>query len=302
MTVKRSNHGSDLQGPGRTRARAPRSSSLKQRFHDRIIGKIVDWVLGQRVDEGNVSSLTWDKEEHDLIYKLVDNPKAAEINVTIKDPKFRRFFKSVADNGLNTADVKMFYRYRDRLPIKQMNWAYDEQDFEFDDEGLISNDHIHAGFYMLEFQTDLPAFRSRVSLEIKTEWATERGEGSQTGWLTVSSGRIGKRLLWLEHDSIVQINTKDPQVVDHLSHLRLSRLTRTFFISRLMKKLGLRFVLSKHRDLQDATLKEWWQDYDAMFAGSYDPARAYAYQVKRVEPKAVPTSKQQIFNLSRWLK
>jgi hypothetical protein len=284
------------------RATQKRDAGLKQRFHDRIIGKIVDWVLGQRVDEGRASALTWDKEEHDLIYKLVDNPKAAEINVTIKDPKFRRFFKSVADNGLNTADVQMFYRYRDRLPLKQMNWAYDLEDFELDDEGLISNDHIHAGFYMLEIQTDLPTFRSRVPFEIKTDWATDAGTGEHTAWLSAISGRISKRLLWLDHDSILEIKSQDLQALESISHLRLSRLTRTFFTSRLMKKLGMRFVLAKHRALSDAQIKDWWQDYDAMFAGTYDPSKAYSYQVRRVEPKSVPTSKQQVFNLSRWLR
>lgn len=279
-----------------------RVTSLKQRFHDRIIGKIVDWVLGQRVDEGNISSLTWDKEEHDLIYKLVDDPKAAEINAVVKDPKFRRFFKSVADYGLNTADVQMFYRYRDRLPIKQMNWAYDLDDFELDDEGLISNDHIHAGFYMLEIQTDLPTFRSRIPLEIKTEWATDTGEGSHTGWLNAISGRICKRLLWLDHDSVLEIKSKDASALDHISHFRLSRLTRSFFISRLMKKLGMRFVLSKHRNLKDATIREWWQEYDELFSESGDLKQAYRHQVRFIEPRKVPSGKQQVFNLSRWLK
>lgn len=279
-----------------------RTTSLKQRFHDRIIGKIVDWVLGQKVDQGNASSMTWDKEEHDLIYKLVDNPKAAEINATISDPKFRRFFKSVADNGLNTADVQMFYRYRDRLPIKQINWAYDQDDFEVDDVGMISDDYLDAGFYMLEIQVDLPTFRSRVPLTIKTESVSPTSAQENTHWLNATSGRIGKRLLWLERDSIVQIQSKDGDTLEHLNHLRLSRLTRPFFISRLMKKLGMRFVLTKHKQLDDAVIKEWWQDYDALFAGSYDASRAYAYQVNRIEPKSVPTSKQQIFNLSRWLK
>lgn len=279
-----------------------RVASLKQRFHDRIIGKIVDWVLGQRVDEGNISSLSWDKEEHDLIYKLVDDPKAAEINAVVKDPKYRRFFKSVADNGLNTADVQMFYRYRDSLPIKQMNWAYDLEDFELDDEGLISNAHIHAGFYMLEIQTDLPTFQSRIPLEIETEWATGQGEGVHVGWLNAISGRICKRLLWLDHDSVLEIKSKDANALDYISHLRLSRLTRSFFISRLMKKLGMRFVLAKHRNLKDATIKDWWQEYEELFTESGDLKQAYRHQVRFVEPRNIPSGKQQVFNLSRWLK
>jgi hypothetical protein len=265
-----------------------RPASLKQRFHDRIISKIVDWVLGQHVDEGKVSSMSFDKEEHDLIYKLIDDPKAAEINATVNDPKFRRFFKSVADNGLNTADVQMFYRYRDRLPIKQMNWAYDLEDFELDDEGLISNDYIHAGFYMLEIQTDLPTFRSRVPFEIKTDWVTDKGEGGHTGWLSAISGRLCKRLLWLDHDSIVEIKSQDLQALEYISHLRLSRLTRSFFVSRLMKKLGMRFVLAKHRALTDAQIKDWWQDYDAMFAGTYDQPRPMLIRSDASSPNQFP--------------
>lgn len=279
-----------------------RITSLKQRFHDRIIGKIVDWVLGQKVDQGHVSSMTWDKAEHDLIYKLVENPKAAEINATITDPKFRRFFKSVADNGLNTADVQMFYRFRDRLPIKQINWAYDQEDFASDETGLISNDDIHAGYYMLEIQVDLPTFKSRVPLSIKSEWVTDTEAGDSTHWLQATSGRICKRLIWLDHDSIIQIQSTDSNALDHVNHLRLSRLTRTFFISRLMKKLGMRFSISKHRDIKDATLNEWWQEYDALFFESGDLKKAYDHQVSHLEPRQIPSGSRQIFNLSRWLK
>jgi|GEM_PF-7061826 len=284
------------------RIQSKRSGSLKQRFHDRIINKIVDWVLGQKVDQGSMSAMSWNQEEKDLILQLVDNPKAAEINSTIKDPKFRRFFQSVAENGLNTADIQMFYRFRDRLPIKQMNWAHDLADFELDDQTLMSKTYIQAGFYMLEIQTDLPEFRSRTPFEIKTDWATQKGQGTDQCWLNVISGRICKRLIWLSHDSIVEIKSKDLHAIEYVSHLRFSRLTQSFFTSRLMKKLGLRFVLSKHRNLDDATLKAWWHEYDALFLEEDDLHLAYRHQIEHVEPKKIPSNNRQVFNLSRWLK
>jgi hypothetical protein len=279
-----------------------RTLSLKQQFEDRIISKFVDWVLGQKVDEGNISSMNWNKDEQDLIYKLVDNPKSAEINTSIRDPKFRRFFQSVAQNGLNTADVQMFYRYRDQLPIKQMNWAYDLGNFHLEEKTLKSTTSLHAGFYMLEVQIDLPRFQSRIPLEIETAYLTDKGTEINVVKLNATSGRISKRLLWLNLDSIVNIQAKNSMAIEHITHLRLSRLTRSFFTSRLMKKLGMQFSLTKHRALSDSVLQSWFQEYNELFAEITDLNQAYQHQIRHIESKTVPTVGRQVFNLSRWLK
>ena len=69
-----------------------------------------------------------------------------------------------------------------------------------------------------------------------------------------------------------------------------------------MKKLGMRFSISKHRDIKDATLNDWWQEYDALFFESGDLKKAYDHQVSQLEPRQIPSGSRQIFNLSRWLK
>ncbi len=285
-----------------------RNNGLKQRFHDRIINKIVDWVLGNKVDQGEVSAMHWDAQDKRLIGTLIENPKAADINATLNDPKLRRFFMSIRQNGLNTADVEMFYRHRDRLPLKQMNWAYDHEDFEYDfstneaDSSLSSRHPIHAGFYMLEIQTDTPQFHARIDLQIDVDRRGGDGEDTSVHYLTLTSERICKRLLWLDEDSMVRLSTPGEQALDHLAYLRLSRLTRSFFVSRLMKKLGMRFVFARHRAVKDETLWQWWQQYEQWFVESDDLTQAYRHQVQHVDPRTRPSRARQVFNLSRWLK
>lgn len=288
-----------------------RTTSLQQLLNDRIIGKAVDWVLGQKVDEGRVSSMSWSQADQDLIHTIVDNPKAADINASLKDPKFIKFFRSVAQKGLNTADIQMFYRFRDRLPIKQMNWAYDLAEFELVKGEMKSKQTIHAGFYMLEMQTDLPTFQSRVPFELTSHRHNEENANDEIDlrhtivsryWLHAISGRVSKRLIWLEHDSYLKISSQAPQALKHMAHLRLSRLTRSFFISRLMKKLGMQFVFTKHKTIHEKALKGLWADYDALFTEQTDLQHAYTHQIRHIETSKVPTRKQQMFNLSRWLK
>ena len=280
--------------------RRTRSADLTQRFHDRIIGKLVDWVLGQKVDEGRISELKWDEEEKELINKLIDNPKAAGINATITDPKFRRFFKSIAQNGFNTADVQMYYKHRDHLPLKKMNWAYDIEDFDYEGDDLASNILIREGFYMLEFQSDPDSFQSMMPITVEAEFNDDRSNLKFT--FNAAAHRVVKRLLWLPADAYLRISSTNEAALDEISHIRLCRGTRSFFVSRMMKKLGMRFNLAKHGKLDDATLKRYWQAYDAMFAHHIDLQAAYALQQKINEPQSVPTKKKQMFDLSRWLR
>ena len=280
--------------------RRTQKADLTQKFHDRIIGKLVDWVLGQKVDEGRVSEIKWDDEEKELINKLIDNPKAAGINATITDPKFRRFFKSIAQNGFNTADVQMFYKHRDRLPLKKMNWAYDIEDFDYEGDDLITTVVVREGFYMLEFQSDPDVFQSRMPVTVTAEYVD--GSDPDTFTFRAMANRVEKRLIWLKGDAQLVFSSDNDTVFDEVSHIRLSRGTRNFFISRILKKLGVSFNLAKHSKMSDATLMKYWLAYDEMFALTTDLNRAYQVQQTHVEAKTVPGAKKQMFDLSRWLR
>ena len=280
--------------------RRTRSADLTQRFHDRIIGKLVDWVLGQKVDEGRISELKWDEEEKELINKLIDNPKAAGINATITDPKFRRFFKSIAQNGFNTADVEMFYKHRERLPLKKMNWAYDIEDFDYEGDDLVTTVVVREGFYMLEFQSDPDTFQSNMPVTVTAEYVD--GSEADTFTFHAMAHRIVKRLIWLKGDAQLIFSSNNDAVFDEVSHIRLSRGTRNFFISRMFKKLGVSFNLVKHSKINDETLGKYWFAYDQIFALTTDLNKAYQVQQAHVEAKTVPSAKKQVFDLSRWLR
>lgn len=280
--------------------RKTRTTDLSQRFHDRIIEKFVNWVLGQKVDEGKVSELKWDAEEREIINKLIDNPKAAGINATITDPKFRKFFKSIAQNGLNTADMEMFYKHRESLPLKKVNWAYDIEDFDYEGDDLISTVVVREGFYMLEFQSDPEVFQSGMPVTVTAEYVD--GSEPDTFTFRAVSERIVKRLIWLKADAQLVFSSENETVFDEVSHIRLSRATRNFFISRMFKKLGMSFNLAKHAKLTDATLKKYWTAYDQIFSLTRDLNKAYQVQQMTMETRTVPGAKKQMFDLSRWLR
>jgi hypothetical protein len=278
-------------------AKANGKNSLSEQFHQFIVGKVIDWALRERVSEGRFSAFKWGQDEQDLLNQIIENPKAAGLNLPTQDSKFKRFFKSIAENGLNTLDVQMFYRYRDRLPLRQLQWEFKKEDFAFTKQKLISKEEIPAGYYMLEVGIRTSVFSSQLHFDLQTPTTNSK---KQTYELRVRSNRICKRLIYIDKTTKLEAALSEQISPDHIYHLRLARLTKNFFMSRLMNKVGKQFDEKKQEDISQEEFEVMWNRYDSLFQKNKNPFSEYEYYIKQVEAKQIPSRAEQLRNLQLW--
>ncbi len=272
------------------------NSSLSNKFHNYIVSKVIDWALSEQVDKGRFSAFKWGPEDQKLLSQIIENPKNAGLNLPIQDSKFKRFFQSIAENGLNTLDVKMFYRYRDRLPLRQLQWEFKKEDFSFNNKKLISKEEIPAGHYMLEVGINTTSFSSQLSFDLQTDGIKK----SQVFELKARSHRICKRLIYLENSSKLAANLSEQIQPNNIYHLRLARLTKNFFLSRMLNKIGREFDIKKNNELNQDEFDVLWGRYDSLFQKNKNPFTEYEYYIKQIENKQIPSRAEQLRNLQLW--
>ena len=278
--------------------RASGKNSLSDQFHQFIVGKVIDWALRERVTEGRFSAFKWGEQEQDLLNKIIENPKAAGLDLPIQDSKFRRFFKSIAEKGLNTLDVQMFYRYRDRLPLRQLQWEFKREDFAFTKQKLISKEEIPAGYYMLEVGIRTPVFSSQLFFDLQTQ--SKSSSKKTTYELRVRSNRICKRLIYLDKTTRLEAALTQDIKPENIYHLRLARLTKNFFMSRMMNKIGHQFNIKISDEMAEEEFLTLWNRYDSIFMRNKNPFTEYENFIKHVESKQVPSREEQLRNLQLW--
>jgi hypothetical protein len=272
------------------------NSSLSNKFHNYIVSKVIDWALSEQVDKGRFSAFKWGPEDQKLLSQIIENPKNAGLNLPIQDSKFKRFFQSIAENGLNTLDVKMFYRYRDRLPLRQLQWEFKKEDFSFGKNKLISKEEIPAGYYMLEVGINTTSFSSQLAFDLQTDGIKK----IQVFELKARSHRICKRLIYLENSSKLAANLSEQTQPNNIYHLRLARLTKNFFLSRMFNKIGRQFDIKKNDELHQDEFDVLWGRYDSLFQKNKNPFTEYEYYIKQIENKQIPTRAEQLRNLQLW--
>jgi len=272
-------------------------NSLSEQFHQFIVGKVIDWALRERVTEGRFSAFKWGQQEQELLNQIIENPKAAGLNLPIQDSKFKRFFKSIAENGLNTVDVQMFYRYRDRLPLRQLQWEFKKEDFAFTKQKLISKDEIPAGYYMLEVGIRTNVFSSQLQFDLQT---SSTGSKKHIYELRVRSNRICKRLIYIDKSTKLEAALSQQIGPESIYHLRLARLTKNFFMSRMMNKIGKQFDVKSQEHISQEEFEVLWNRYDSLFQQNKNPFTDYEYFVKQIEAKQIPSRAEQLRNLQLW--
>lgn len=272
------------------------NSSLSNKFHNYIVSKVIDWALSEQVDKGRFSAFKWGPEDQQLLSQIIENPKNAGLNLPIQDSKFKRFFQSIAENGLNTLDVKMFYRYRDRLPLRQLQWEFKKEDFSFNNKKLISKEEIPAGYYMLEVGINTTSFSSQLSFDLQTDGIKK----SQVFELKARSHRICKRLIYLESSSKLAANLSEQIQPNNIYHLRLARLTKNFFLSRMLNKIGREFDIKKNNELNQDEFDVLWGRYDSLFQKNKNQFLDYQHHIRHVEARRIPSREDQLANLKRW--
>lgn len=288
----------------------PSRTSIKERLNNYLLEKLVRWVIAERVDEGKPSWFQWDATDKKLLLQIIADPDKAGLHLDESDTKYRKFFQSIIDNGLNTADVQLFYRYRDQLPLRKLNWSFDLRDFKHDQGALRSSIKLPVGFYMIELQTRPHRFASRIpigihrsSKKLDTPKALEEGLYSEDDFaMPLISHRINKRLVWLRHEGYVDLISDHTEGIKSITHLRFSRTTRSFMIDRMMKKLGQEFNAKRHTNMQEDAFENLWQRYHERFGYEYDPVAAYQRFLSKSEFVETVDKEQQLADLTEWLK
>lgn len=276
-----------------------RKTSISTQFNQYIVDKAVNWAMNNANGKARFSELKWSEEDVRILNQIIDNPKAADIKLPIQDSKFKRFFKSIAENGLNTLDVEMFYRYRDRLPLRDLKWEFKKEDFTFTETKVISKESIPAGYYMLELGAKTALFSSQIKFDIQTVSLPK--SQSQIFELQAKSNRISKRLIFLEGNTKLEASLTSDVIESEIYHLRLAKLTKNFFLSRMFNKIGSQFDIKKNKDLTQEKLKVLWNRYDSIFKRYKNPFSEYEYYIQQVEAKQTPSRDQQLRNLQLWM-
>ena len=284
--------------------------SAKDRLNNFLLEKLVRWVIAERVDEGKPSWFRWDEADKKLLSQIIANPDKAGLHLDSSDTKYRKFFQSIIDNGFNTADVQLFYRYRDQLPLRKLNWAFDLRDFKHEQGALRSAVKLPAGFYMIELQTRPSRFASRIPLgiyrsSIKLEMPKTLEVGLHTEddfAMPVISHRMNKRLVWLRSEGYIDLVSDHAEGIKSITHLRFARTTQSFMIDRMMKKIGQEFNAKRHTNMQENAFENLWQRYHERFGYEYDPVAAYQRFLSKTEPVDPIDKETQLADLTEWLK
>lgn len=273
-------------------------NSLSDQFHQFIVGKVIDWTLQQPVSEGRFSAFNWGDAEKKVLNQIIQNPQSANLNLPTQNSKFKRFLKSIAENGLNTQDIQMFYRYRDRLPLRDLWWLYEKEDFNQQKMKWSSKEKIHAGYYMFEVGLNTSVFSSQLKFDLNVKINNKK---IQIFELKARSSQICKRLIYLKQDSIIDITLPENIKSDNLYHFRLARLTKNFFLSRMLRKIGQQFDIKNHKEITEDEFEVLWGRYDSSFQSIKNIQKEYDYYIKQVEAKEVPSRDQQLRNLKLWM-
>jgi hypothetical protein len=249
--------------------------NVKQVLNDRFAARVVDWTLKEDVSQGTAAEFHWGEEEKELLAKIFSHPEDVGLDLPMRDSKFRKFVQSIIDNGLNSADVALFGRFKYRLPLKALGLAHDLSDFNFkkesQDSRLTSKTVFQHGYYMLEATIEPRKYSARIKLNTTANYVQQGGSAHYP--LQCQSAVMTKRLLWLKSDARLSLKIELPE--DRLinkadiAHFRIARLTRNFFLSRMYKKLGLVFDVNHAPRLPETQLSGQWQQYDRLFQPEY---------------------------------
>lgn len=276
----------------------------RQKFNsiikDYAISKVTDWVIKNKVDQGAPAKFEWTAEEKAMLTKILLNPNTAPSELPIDDPRYRRFFESIIENGLNTDDVKLFQKYKNKLPLRALGVVYDLRDFRQHKSELVSNRNIDAGYYMMEITISPKEYRSRLNIQLVASGSGDLIDRSFT--LLAMPERVAKRMIKLDQEVQLKFKTNEHWRYADIKHFRLARLSRSFFLSRLYRKLGLVPEKDAIAKVSSRQFEQLWTKYDQVFESGKDAReRVWHENILNSERTSMPSAQAQIENLIRWL-
>lgn len=262
--------------------------AVRQLISDYAASKVIDWIFKDKVDHGVKSKFMWTQEDKELLKQAVLNPQFAPKDLPLHDAKFKKFFQSIIDNGLNTDDVRLFQKYKNQLPLRALGLVYDLNDFQEAGKRLVSRAKIDAGFYMLEIVIKPKLYNS--SLEICLNIAGENRENETNLALFAQSDKVAKRLIKLDNEAQVALLANKHWQLNDIQHFKLAKLTKNFFLSRLYKKLGKLTRPDQFVSLKNEEIDKLWLEYNQLFVGHRGQDDAgYHHKITQMELKEIPS-------------
>lgn len=276
---------------------------FRQVISDHAMTKVIDWVLENKVEQGAYASLVWSEEDKTLLKKAILDSKKSSSTEPIDDPRFRKFFQSIIDNGLNTEDYRLFQVYKNKLPLRSFGLAYDINDFVFEQDRLVSDKKIDQGFYMLEVNVTPKIYSSNILLSI-SELNKSQTECNVFN-LFVQSNKTAKRLISLDETTHLSLTIGEESKLESIGcfkYFKLLKLSEKFFISRMYKKLGKVFDINKVGYLSSDQINSLWLQYDRLFnriaSNGFDN---YHQAISSYEKLTTPSAKDQMQRVLGWL-
>lgn len=274
-----------------------------EKVNDYIVPKVINWILKDKVDKGNKSSFKWSEQDKKVLRKTLLEPDGEANLNPVFDKKLHRFISSIIENGLNTDDVAMFQRYKDKLPLRALGLAYGLEDFDIDENKIASTKSIVAGYYMLEILIKTKKYNSQLPIAVTIEDSknNEKMQMTHSLSMTAKSETLAKRLIWLDRDSRITITGGSVWDAQDITFLKFAKLTKNFFVSRMLKKLGKTYSMQRYENINKLELDTLWAQYQLAVNPNTDPVEKYHYFVNQQESKLIPSQKRQLSNLLKWM-
>lgn len=236
-----------------------------------LIDKIVSWSL-KNVPTSKTKKLDFNEEEKALIESI-----SKDANKLNTDLNFSKFLRSLIKNGLNGDDVRMFYLYKDKLPLREIGWSLDLRDVNFENETLLLKKIVKKGYYMLEIEVHSSHFQADLFVEISI---VQNDDPTKTKkfYLRTPSNRLSKRLLLLKGDSKISIKILNAKHKTFIYSFRIPRLAKPFFYNRLINKIPANFLKTLQLSQNDRNLETLFDQYNKQF--QIDPLDQNEYHSK----------------------
>jgi len=262
--------------------------------------KVVDWALKNQENSGAPSSFKWSNTDKVILKNALFKSPSELTDLLERDQKYKIFFESVIDRGLNLDDLHLFQIYKHRLPLRELGLAYNILDFNEAKGKLISKNMISAGYYMFEITISPKAYCSQLPVKLLNMAQTYDLKKDYS--MCAQYGKISKRLIKLDDDVLLSLTPASSWTVKDITHFKFAKLTRNFFVSRLYKKIGKSQLLGNRQSVSDDEISQLWPTYQQIMLKTMNSMSLdYHAIIQKNEKSTIPTVSEQIKNLIKWL-
>jgi hypothetical protein len=127
------------------------------------------------------------------------------------------------------------------------------------------------------------------------------GPPSELGGIRLQGNRISKRLLLIKKRSRIYTYIPKNFTKLNLTHFKLIKVTKNFFVSRMLKKLGWDSESNKEStNFSDKDIDLIFNSYNALFIKRIGSIHEYELYIRDIEGPQIPTNKEQLELLKKW--